>query len=162
MARYNVRCSREKCKARAVFNKHPDAYKVPRKCENCGGTRFRVIANRAKDRNATTCMCGAFIWTGSVGRFECLKHRRGSPGCRYDANGTARERDEFGRTTYSCPHDGLSRWPALYCAETTRPAYSRWHFGWKAATNSRAAQYASVGGCDQDSGDLSRGETVDA
>ena len=145
--RVHVRCSKEKCKRRAVFDKHPDAYRVPRKCEGCGGTKFRIIKDRVKEASHVDCTCGGIVWPSSTGRYECIKHRRGAAGCRFERNGTPRDADEWTDiiAAYSCPHDGLPRWPAIYCAEATRPGYSRWHFGGQATQAAGAQEYAEVG-----------------
>ena len=130
--RWHVRCGKSACRKRHSLLKHPDEYARGWKCRGCGGSRYTVVKDRNKDRGQVDCYCGAYVWPSSTGRYECLIHRRGSPSCHFNANGTPRVPDVFGRPTYSCPHDGIPRWPALYCSEATRPAYSRWHFGWKA------------------------------
>ncbi len=89
--RVHIRCSREKCKRRFTLPKHPDEYVRGWKCAGCGGTQFREIKNRAKESGATECQCGAFVWTGSTGRYECTKHRRGTVGCFFRRNGEERK-----------------------------------------------------------------------
>ncbi|WP_322037919.1 hypothetical protein [Burkholderia cenocepacia] len=91
MARsYNVRCSREKCKLRYVFAKHPDDYKRPRKCAGCKGTKFRIIPNMAADRGKhTLCTCGGYKW-GDNYTASRPPHRMGSPACWYRADGSQR------------------------------------------------------------------------
>lgn len=133
----NVRCSR--CEARDVFTKHPDEYTVPRTCGKCGHNKFRVLKNRAKDRCNVNCECGGYQWLNRTETTVFTRHQRGTRFCLYNRDGSLRERDEFGIATYSCPHDGIPRWPAIYCAEATRPGYSRWHFGWQASQAAGAA-----------------------
>lgn len=87
--RFNVRCSKEACKMRAVFSKHPDDYKVPRKCDGCGGTKFRVIKNMVRERCAVTCDCAGYKW-GDNHTASRPPHRRGSRFCYYRKDGTLR------------------------------------------------------------------------
>lgn len=88
--RWNVRCSREACKRRAVFSKHPDEYQRPRKCEGCGGTRFRVVPDMARDRGRhELCTCMGYLW-GDDFTASRPPHRRGSRFCYYRADGTLR------------------------------------------------------------------------
>jgi len=96
--RYNVRCSREKCKLRYVFPRHPDDYEPPRKCIGCGGTKYRVIKDRARDRCAVECDCSGRVYgevKASNYSATMPAHRRGSPGCWYHADGTARPQEYF-------------------------------------------------------------------
>src|ERR1700744_5800656 len=89
--RWSVRCSKESCKRRATFKKHPDAYKRPRRCVGCGGTRFRVIKDIAKERGGATCMCASFEWRNTIDRASAIgPHRRGSPTCAFNADGSTR------------------------------------------------------------------------
>lgn len=79
MARYNVRCSREACKARDVFPKHPDEYACPRKCHACGGRRFRVDTDRMqRDNLADGCACRGYHHTHRRGSFFCWTRKDGS------------------------------------------------------------------------------------
>lgn len=90
MRRWNVRCSREKCKLRYVFPKHPDDYRRPRKCAKCGGTKFRVIPNMARDRGKyELCTCAGYQW-GDNYTGNRPPHRRGSRFCYYRADGSMR------------------------------------------------------------------------
>lgn len=89
MAGFNVRCSRETCKARHVFAKHPDCYARPRKCRICGGTRFRVDVDRqARKSRVQGCTCTGYKWEGVM---SGAMHRRGSRFCWYRADGTQRD-----------------------------------------------------------------------
>lgn len=90
MTRWNVRCSKESCRARHVFPKHPDEYIRPRKCDRCGGTRFRVVRDRAKDRCATLCDCGGYQFVGPRTNGNA-PHRKGSRFCWYRKDGTPRK-----------------------------------------------------------------------
>jgi hypothetical protein len=89
MARWNVRCSKEACRARHVFDKHPDEYQRPRKCKCCGGTKFRIVKNRFKDRCATLCTCMGYRW-GDAWTGSNAPHNRGSRFCYYRKDGTLR------------------------------------------------------------------------
>lgn len=94
MARVNVRCSKETCKLRYVFSRHPDEYLRPRKCLKCGGTKFRVIPNMRADRGKSTpCDCGAYRWTDK-GTAIPPSHRMGSGACWYNTDGSMREISE--------------------------------------------------------------------
>ena len=98
MSRWNVRCSKEKCKLRYVFPKHPDEYDPPRKCAGCGGTRFRVIEDRAKDRCSTECDCAGRVYPdvkASNWSAKMPAHMRGSVGCWYNRDGTERPPEYF-------------------------------------------------------------------
>lgn len=82
---FNVRCSRETCKARDHFAKHPDEYLRPRKCRCCGGTKFRVDLTHMKRNKALQgegCKCAGYLW-------DC-PHTIGSPYCWYRKDGTQR------------------------------------------------------------------------
>jgi hypothetical protein len=78
MARYNVRCSHEACRARDVFRKHPDEYSRPRKCRVCGGKRFRVVSDRVVDRCGAICACRGYHFTHRRGSFFCWHRKDGS------------------------------------------------------------------------------------
>ena len=104
MARFNVRCSREKCKARAVFAQHPDSYKVPRKCAKCGGTQFRVIKNMARETGAIECTCAGYQW-GDDRTAQRPPHRRGSRYCHFRSNGESRQP---GDSDFEDPHNQTS------------------------------------------------------
>lgn len=145
MTRVHIRCSKERCKLRYSLPKHPDFYKRQWKCAGCGGTKFRVIKHWDKERGNILCICGAYAHWQDEFSAGPAPHRRGSPACWFDRDGTPRTPDPFGRATYSCPHDGIPRWPALYCAEATRPSYSRWHFGWQATQTSGGPSNFEVG-----------------
>lgn len=84
---WHWRCSREKCKARHHSRLHPDEYKRGWKCKACGGTKYRIIADRSKDRCDTLCTCGAYQWVGPSG---FVPHRRGSRACHFNIDGTLR------------------------------------------------------------------------
>jgi hypothetical protein len=155
MKRWHVRCSREKCELRYVFAKHPDDYKVPRKCKGCGGTRFRVIKNIIKDSGHVDCQCGAYPTWQDNRSARPAPHRRGSRYCYFNRDGTE-------RPAYACPHDGLPRWPALYCSEATRPRDSWWHFGWQATQAAGSASDAEVREPGDDRGDVHRSGADDA
>jgi len=89
-SRWNVRCSREACKLRYVFAKHPDDYRQPRKCTGCGGTKFRVIKNMARERGKhELCSCAGYQW-GDAFTGSRPPHRRGSRFCHYRADGAMR------------------------------------------------------------------------
>lgn len=92
--RWHVRCSREKCRKRAVFSMHPDEYTVPRRCEGCGGTKFRIIKDRSKEAgNNIRCSCAGRVFgavRASNYSASMPPHRRGSPNCWYRADGTMR------------------------------------------------------------------------
>lgn len=79
---WHWRCSREKCKARYHSRLHPDEYKRGWKCKACGGEKFRIIADRTKDRCDILCTCLSYAWPAP--------HRRGSRACHYDIDGTLR------------------------------------------------------------------------
>ncbi|MGF6738473.1 hypothetical protein OKW47_002219 [Paraburkholderia atlantica] len=145
MARWHIRCSRDKCRARHTLPKHPDEYKRGWKCRACGCERYTIIKDIIKHSGHVDCNCGAFIWTGSTGNYECTTHRRGSRACWFNRDGTPREPDPYGRADYVCTHNGLPCWPAIYCSEETRPRYSRWHFGWQATQAARSASDAALG-----------------
>lgn len=89
MGKYNVRCSKEACKRRATFARHPDEYNPPRACEGCGGTRWRIDSWLVKrDTHAESCGCGGYRhWEGA---HRGAPHRRGSKLCWYRADGTLR------------------------------------------------------------------------
>lgn len=90
MNRWHVRCSRKACQARDVFARHPDDYVRLRKCVRCGGTHFRVIRDRTKDRgDPPLCTCGGYLWVRRYAR-DNAPRRRGSPQCWYDKDGTPR------------------------------------------------------------------------
>ena len=96
MTRWNVRCSKEKCKLRYVFPKHPDSYKVPRKCDGCGGTKFRVIKNMAADRGwYSLCTCAGYPTWGDDNTASRPPHRMGSPACWYTQTGEMRPQEYF-------------------------------------------------------------------
>lgn len=84
---WHWRCSRERCKARYHSRLHPDEYKRGWKCKACGGEKFRIIADRTKDRCDVLCDCGAYSWYGPSG---IAPHRRGSRACHYNSDGTLR------------------------------------------------------------------------
>ena len=91
----HVRCSKEKCKKRAVFDRHPDEYKVPRKCEGCGGTRFRVIRDRLREAGGRQRLCsceGRVFGDLKASNWSASKppHVRGSTNCWYRKDGTMR------------------------------------------------------------------------
>lgn len=91
VARVNVRCSKEKCKRRFVFTKHPDDYLRPRRCV-CGGTKFRVDKDRMNRNSAKeSCTCMGYNWGG-------YGHRIGSGACWYNTDGAMREitEEEYG------------------------------------------------------------------
>lgn len=89
MARYHVRCSRDKCRARDVFAKHPDDYRTPRKCACCGGTKFCIIKDIIKHSGHIDCTCGGYRWGGNW-TANPPPHRRGSRFCWFRRNGTQR------------------------------------------------------------------------
>lgn len=105
----HVRCNFERCRKRAVFRQHPDMYITPRVCEGCGGTKFRVIENRTKDRGAKLCNCAGRVF-GDVKAGEHsaeLVHRRGSPNCYFRKDGTPRYPGDadFSDPDYDPDHD---------------------------------------------------------
>lgn len=94
MARIHVRCSKETCKKRAVFSMHPDEYKIPRKCEGCGGSRFRVIKKWHRERgDRMQCTCAGRVYgevKASDHSASMPPHVRGSQRCWYRKDGTTR------------------------------------------------------------------------
>lgn len=87
--RWRIRCSKESCKIRYSLPRHPDDYVRGWKCRGCGGSKFRVIKNRTKERGATLCNCSGYAWVGAWTN-GTAPHRRGSPWCWYRADGTQR------------------------------------------------------------------------
>lgn len=89
MGKFNVRCSKEKCKARDTFDRHPEAYDPPRKCRCCGGTQFRIDSWLVKrDTRGQSCGCAGYKhWRGAA---EGALHRKGSKLCWYREDGTQR------------------------------------------------------------------------
>lgn len=88
--RVHIRCSNERCKKRQTLAKHPDEYRTPWRCAGCGGARFRVTPESARERGrSATCDCGGYGWGGTTGNYKG-PHRRGSPQCWYRADGTTR------------------------------------------------------------------------
>ena len=75
---------------RFSLRKHPDDYQRQWKCAGCGGTQFRVIVNRPKDRCAALCTCGGYQWVQPWARGNA-PHRRGSRFCYYRKDGTLRQ-----------------------------------------------------------------------
>jgi hypothetical protein len=59
------------------------------KCAGCGGHRFRIIKDRAKDRCATLCECAGYMWVQPMANGNA-PHRRGSRFCYFRADGTMR------------------------------------------------------------------------
>lgn len=158
-ARWHIRCSKSKCRARHTLPKHPDEYVRGWKCRACGCERFTIIKDLIKNSGHVDCDCFGYLWSGS-GPCNRPPHRRGSRACWFNRDGTPREADEFGRATYSCPHDGLVRWPAVYCSEATRPCYSRWHFGWQATAAQASASDTALGGSRGDTSDVPGSEAL--
>lgn len=73
---YKCRCSKESCKRRRTFSKHPDEYKRPPVCHGCGGTKWRVDLLRQRRKEYRKCYCNG-LWFS----IKNSPHKWGTPGC---------------------------------------------------------------------------------
>ena len=100
MARYYVRCSNSKCRARKTLRRHPDSYSAPPKCWSCGERRWTIDRWMARrDTRAMGCFCMAYNWGG-------VPHRKGSLHCWFNADGSMRDPPEMSLDFKEAAHAG--------------------------------------------------------
>ncbi len=74
---HRVRCGNTKCRTRFRIKRHPDSYKIKRKCPGCGGTRLRSIEAERKREAAKQkrCYCSAYPFPHQAGSMRfCEEH----------------------------------------------------------------------------------------
>ena len=63
-------CRCKRCRSRKSFRRHPDDYRVPKRC-SCGG-EFSVDSYRmVKEHKRTLCHCDAYWFPHRVGSGDC-------------------------------------------------------------------------------------------